>query len=194
MIDMEETTVQPQQTIIATSGIYGFQSGDYWVRSVTSNGLDNSTFDFGPGTQTTTPGYSAYTNPESSGGWGSRVVNCSGGRNPGSPIACPTSTNSRASFNGGTMVVSNRIPVSMAVSSLANGSTATFYAYSPFVQGNARLAIGPDSQSGSMLGLIVDQLSDNSGSYANEIKIVLRNVSGSTVTATVPMLLTIGIP
>jgi len=90
-----------------------------------------------------------------------------------------TTTNSRASFNGGTPVPRNRIRLNCPLPApVANGAVQYFYAYSPLLDGRSnRLRI----EFVNAAGFIVDSLQDNSLTYANEVYLALRNVSGSTV-------------
>lgn len=192
MINKADLSQQVQNTWETNNGIYGFAVGDSWVRSSSVNGLDNATFDLGPGTQSPI-GYACYVNPEGAGsGYGSTVKNCNGGRYPAAAAAV-TAPASRSTFNAGQPPYTNRIPLSFPLGSLAPWATKTFYAYHPFVQGNARLKLEPDTQGASMLGMMVDSIADNSSMNANEIKIVLRNVSGVIQGGTAQALLTVGI-
>lgn len=92
-----------------------------------------------------------------------------------------TGSNERSSFNSGYPVPRNRMRVNCALPSSANnGDVIPFYIYSPFIDGysNRLRAIFVQAN-----GFIVEQISDNSNSIANEILIRLRNVSGSTVSS-----------
>ncbi len=176
-------------------------AGGGWLNggTSTSNNLDCCDFEFGmnvPGVSgTTAQQYAMVSNPEYRYGEGCRyTVNATGKFPNNTGISCGTSAAARSTWNSGNAIPFNRILIAMAVSSLANGSTATFYAYHPFVQGNAKIMLVPSTDSGSVLGCMVDSVTDNTSVNANEIKIVLRNVSGSSQTGTVPMMLIVGVP
>jgi hypothetical protein len=95
----------------------------------------------------------------------------------------------RATWNGGVAVWSNRIAISMTLAALANYGTSTFYVYSPLVQGNAKLSFIPQS----MAGCFIESITDNTATNANEIKIVVRNVSGAANSSTLSGVLVVGL-
>jgi hypothetical protein len=173
------------------------------VYSASNNCFDYNDYDLGAVgvVGTTAQQYAMFTNPEYFYGWSSSFRVNYAGRYAGAPVACVTSANSRSSFNSGNALLWNKIVVTCQLSSLANYGTATFYAYSPLVNGNCRLSwcnsvAGGD---GSMSGCIIDSISDDSayslGSpVLNEIKIIVRNVSGATSSANITLQLNIGFP
>ena len=195
MIDNQGGGESAQNTFWVTCGVYNLVAGDKFVQGTYTQGFDQCDFKFGPGSSqsiasspSTAQQYAIYQNIESGGVTGSRVDFGAGIQNPAGAIAC-TATNSRGSFNGGNAVFCNRFAVSMALSSVANFGTATFYAYSPWVQGNCKLTFVPQSMS----GCFVESITDNTATNANEIKIVVRNASGASNSATLSGVLVVGL-
>jgi hypothetical protein len=183
----------------------GLTGADIWVSGGTANNnLDKCTFDFGDGnanngSPTSAQQYASFSNPEYVLGWGSRVRCVFGAKQPNNTgIACSATAAARAAFNGGAAIYFNRVLLTAAVPAggVAAGATFTVYAYHPFVQGNARLAATPSPDSSAPMGVFIDQISDNTATNANEIKIVLRNITGGAIAAAtvIPFLLICGIP
>lgn len=208
MINNSMTSSAANQNNFVIRGFCGnFNAGDVWIHggSATNNNIDQSLFDFGDGFintgGTSAQSYATINNPEFAQGWGSTYRTSQGAKlNNNGGIACATSPASRATWGAsggstaGQAIFYNRMLVQMAISGLAAGATATFYAYHPFVQGNARLQLTSSNDIGNALGMMVESIADNTLTNANEIKIVLRNVSGSTQTGTASFTLIVGIP
>jgi hypothetical protein len=136
-------------------------------------------------------------------GDGNRVVFTNGGGNyninsggqPVSRFTCPTSPNSRSSFNtGGTSFppFNNRLTCQYNLasgSSIAPGDTLTLYAYSPITDGYTQASgvIGASNNfsavSFTQFGLILESAVDNNTVNANEIILTFRNVSTNTLSS-----------
>ena len=187
------------------NGFWGnFKAGDSWLQGGSANAnIDLSDFDFGVGSGfvgTSAQQYAMITNGEFTNGWGSSYRVAYGGKLANtSGVTCSTTSN-KGTFKGdgannGYACPFNRLQIRCTLPSVANYGTQTFYAYHPFVQGNARLQLIPDPISSSgAAGTVVESVIDNTASVANEIKIVLRNVSGATSSATAAYVLVVGIP
>jgi len=175
----------------------GFVAGDYWLYSPTK-ALEECDYEFGTGTAfagTTAQQYAMVSNAEYIYAWGSSYRIAYGSKMPNNAgIAASTTSNARSTFNGGNAIPYNRVLITMAVAGLGAGSTLTFYVYHAFAQGNCRCRLEPDPVGGSMNGCIVDSITDNYGTHANEIAIVIRNVGSISLTATVSATLVVGIP
>ena len=132
-----------------------------------------------------------------------RVVFTNGGGNynintggqPVSRFTCPTSPNSRSSFNtGGTSFppFNNRLTCQYNIasgSSIAPSGTLTLYAYSPVVDGYTQpsgvIAASNNfsAVSFTQFGLILESAVDNNTVNANEIILTFRNVSANTLSS-----------
>jgi hypothetical protein len=102
--------------------------------------------------------------------------------NPGATLTAVSATNLRASFNGGGAVYSGALPLAfpLATFTIAAGNSRTFYAYSPYVNGNnTNLSLQP-LWSGTP-GLVVQAVTDNSLVHPNEIAITLYNTTSGTI-------------
>lgn len=92
--------------------------------------------------------------------------------------------NSLASFNGGRCLWGNITSLSYTLGSeWLNNTQKQVYVYHLLTDRNSNLFSVLPPISGSLRGVVVDRIFDNSGTNANEILIILRNVSGSTITA-----------
>jgi len=112
-------------------------------------------------------------------------------------LACFTTPNNRSSFNSGIPVTSNGFYAKMTLgANLANGSSTSFYAYHPYVDG---ANFGGDNLTSfrifpaSLQGCIIDGINSNAFVNANEIKIDIRNVSGATLASGTTMYAWIGV-
>jgi hypothetical protein len=143
-----------------------------------------------------------------------RVIFTNGGGNynintggqPVSRFTCPTSPNSRSSFNtGGTSFppFNNRLTCQYDIStggSIAPGGALTLYAYSPVTDGYTQpsgvIAASNNfsAVSFTQFGLILESAIDNNTVNANEIILNFRNVSSNTLSSGVfNFILTVGL-
>jgi hypothetical protein len=126
---------------------------------------------------------------------GGGTYNINTGGQPVSRFSCPTSSNSRSSFNtGGTSFppFNNRLTCQYNIasgSSIAPGGTLTLYAYSPITDGYTQASgvIGASNNfsavSFTQFGLILESAVDNNTVNANEIILTFRNVSTNTLSS-----------
>lgn len=151
------------------------------------------------------PSYTSLANPEFNNDFTSRYDVNFGGTpenvdGPTSPwFTADTTSGNRATWPGttnfpaGVPVAFNRLPIAFKPgTNITAGASATFFVYSPFAQGHARLSFSP----ASMVGAIVTGLVDNYGTNPNEVAITITNASSSTITTSAVLtgFLVIGIP
>jgi hypothetical protein len=106
--------------------------------------------------------------------------------NTATAITAVSATNLRASFNAGTPVYLGSLQLAFPLSTftIAAGNSRTFYAYSPYTNGNNTSMVLQPLWSGTP-GLVVQSVNDNSLVHPNEIAITLYNTTSGTINSVV---------